>query len=313
VKQNTASQRVASELRARVRSGKLAPGDVFPSARQITEEFGVALATAQKVLTALRREGLLKMKPGQRTVVRARGDEPDLSRAGIVTTAIAIADDEGIEALAMRGVATEMAVPTMSLYRHVASKDALLLMMADSVLGEESPPPMGDTPWRDYLRDLAELQWAVYTRHPWLPQVLSITRPQILPKGMRHTEAILRTLDTLPLDALTKLRTGIALLAYVRGLAVGIGAERTAEQDTGLSEHQWLDEQEAEFKALAPQFPTLERLSSEVSDTEDMSLDALFRCGLERFLDGVEASVQAKGKGDRSAVRSAARERPKRA
>src|SRR6185437_2669404 len=50
MKQNTASQRVAAALRARIRSGALAPGAPAPSARQIVREYGVALATAAKVL-----------------------------------------------------------------------------------------------------------------------------------------------------------------------------------------------------------------------------------------------------------------------
>src|SRR5262245_51012513 len=80
VNQNTASHRVAAELRARIRSGALAPGERIPSARGITAEFGVALATAQKVLATLRREGLVRAIPGVGTVVRARGSGPELSR-----------------------------------------------------------------------------------------------------------------------------------------------------------------------------------------------------------------------------------------
>ncbi|MEH6377160.1 winged helix-turn-helix domain-containing protein, partial [Streptomyces sp. KLMMK] len=55
--------RIAAELRRRIADGELAPGDRVPSTRQIAEDFGVALATATKVLTTLRQEGLVQARP----------------------------------------------------------------------------------------------------------------------------------------------------------------------------------------------------------------------------------------------------------
>ncbi|MDN5919186.1 MAG: TetR/AcrR family transcriptional regulator C-terminal domain-containing protein [Pseudonocardia sp.] len=73
-----ASVRVADELRARIRSGALAPGERAPSTREITREWGIAMATATKVLAALRSEGLVRPVPGVGTVVRpaTRADAP---------------------------------------------------------------------------------------------------------------------------------------------------------------------------------------------------------------------------------------------
>jgi len=292
VKQNTASQRVVSELRARIRSGSLAPGDRVPSARQITEEFDVALATAQKVLATLRREGLVRMVPGVGTIVRTRDSGPELSSRAIVEAAIAIADDEGLDALSMRGVATELGVATMSLYRHVTSKEDLVQRMADAVFAESPPPPRGSRPWRERLLALAQVQWAAYERHPWLPHVISISRPQLMPNGMRHTEELLVILDELPFDDATKLRTGVALLGVVRGLAAGLESERNAERDTGITSDEHLDTQEERFAELVPRFPVLERLGRV---DVPMSLDVLFRVGLACFLDGIEAQVAAAG------------------
>lgn len=61
--------RIAAELRRRIADGELAPGDRVPSTRQIAEDFGVALATATKVLTTLRQEGLVQARPRVGTVV----------------------------------------------------------------------------------------------------------------------------------------------------------------------------------------------------------------------------------------------------
>ncbi|WP_241777660.1 GntR family transcriptional regulator, partial [Streptomyces sp. CT34] len=74
-------RRIVQEIRGRIDAGELAPGDRVPSTRRITREWGVAMATATKVLTALRQEGVVRTVPGVGTVVAeparaARGDAP---------------------------------------------------------------------------------------------------------------------------------------------------------------------------------------------------------------------------------------------
>ncbi|NYV76440.1 GntR family transcriptional regulator, partial [Streptomyces sp. UH6] len=61
--------RIVTELRQRIESGELAPGERVPSTREITKEWGVAMATATKVLTELRHQGLVRAVPGVGTVV----------------------------------------------------------------------------------------------------------------------------------------------------------------------------------------------------------------------------------------------------
>src|SRR5205809_7220858 len=62
-------RRIADEIRARIAGGELRPGDPVPSARGITREWGVALATATKVLATLNAEGVTRSLPGRGTVV----------------------------------------------------------------------------------------------------------------------------------------------------------------------------------------------------------------------------------------------------
>ncbi|HEY1810743.1 MAG TPA: TetR/AcrR family transcriptional regulator C-terminal domain-containing protein [Kofleriaceae bacterium] len=288
MKQNTASLRVVAELRERIRSGDLAPGDAVPSARRIVREFGVALATATKALALLRDEGLVRAMPGVGTIVRGER-APELSRARIVEAAISIADDEGTAALTMRSVARELGVATMSLYRHVPHKDALLVAMADAVLGEQSPPRAHrNGNWRAELEALARLQWDGYRRHRWLAPMLSMTRPQRLPNGMRFTDAVLAAIARLGFDDATTLASGISFIAVINGMAVGLQAEREAERDTGMDHDEWMRTQEAAFAPLLPRFPTLARFSTVETD---LSLDAQFECVLAVVLDGLGARL----------------------
>ena len=52
--------RIAAELSRRIEDSELGPGDPLPSTRQIVQEFGVAMATASKALTALQNVGLAR-------------------------------------------------------------------------------------------------------------------------------------------------------------------------------------------------------------------------------------------------------------
>src|SRR3954464_2410525 len=63
------SVRIADELRSRISSGELPAGARMPSTRALVQRYGVAMATATKVLTALRHEGLIRSVPGVGTVV----------------------------------------------------------------------------------------------------------------------------------------------------------------------------------------------------------------------------------------------------
>lgn len=60
---------VVAYIRGQIQSRQLQPGDTVPSARKITQQWRVSLATATKVLAALRSEGLVEARPGIGTVV----------------------------------------------------------------------------------------------------------------------------------------------------------------------------------------------------------------------------------------------------
>src|ERR1700731_1676706 len=63
---------IAAELRDQIEKGTLAPGDRVPSTREITQRWGVAMATATRALAALRQEGIVRPIPGVGTVVAGR-------------------------------------------------------------------------------------------------------------------------------------------------------------------------------------------------------------------------------------------------
>lgn len=85
------SERIAAALRGRIETGELVAGQRVPSVRAIAGEWGVAVATASRVLAALRAEGLVRVVPGVGTVVAAgavvRGGAGAGVRAGVASPA----------------------------------------------------------------------------------------------------------------------------------------------------------------------------------------------------------------------------------
>jgi AcrR family transcriptional regulator len=310
---------IAAELRDQIEKGILAPGDRVPSTREITQRWGVAMATATKALAALRQEGIVRPVPGVGTVVgrrqevpgrsaalapgaappgpaaaRRRGTvEPPLTPGRIVAAAIAVADAEGLAGLSMRRVATEIGAATMSLYRHVVDKDDLLLKMMDAAFAECRFPARRPEGWRAQLELAARTLWVTFRRHPWLAPALSVTRPQPIPSGIGCAEWVLSSLDGLGLDPSTLLTIYLTLVNYVRGTAVNLELETDAEASSGLNSEEWLDTQGPAMRSIveAGRFPVFERVTA---TDYDFNLENLFEFGLQRLLDGLTALIDGR-------------------
>ena len=298
------SVRIAAELRRRIGSGQLAPGARMPSTRALVQRYGVAMATATKVLTTLRHEGLIRSVPGVGTVVaeqlpaapvgrptRRRGvPGPDLSAGTIVAAGLSVADAEGLAALSMRRVAAELGAAPMSLYRHLRDKDELLLAMMDAAISEVAlpDPPVG---WRDALETAARALWATFRRHPWLPAALSLTRPQLVPGALTYSEWVLGVLSRAEWDPTTAFTTHLTVFTFVRGIAMNLEQQVEAEAASGLTDDEWMSGQEATLEALVTdgRHPNFAHVLSRMDF--DLDLDALFEFGLQRLLTGFAATT----------------------
>src|ERR1700739_589420 len=100
-----------------------------------------------------------------------RGPKPELSVDAIVGAAVRVADAEGLEAVSMARVAKELGFTTMSLYRHVASKEELLQLMWDGTATGAENLILEGRDWREKLRMWAVVQREMMDRHPWVAQM----------------------------------------------------------------------------------------------------------------------------------------------
>ncbi|MFE3542921.1 GntR family transcriptional regulator [Nocardia sp. NPDC059177] len=273
--------RIAAEIERRVAAGELRPGEQVPTTRAIAQEWGVAIATATKALAALKHSGVIESTSRVGAVVAARRlparTADGLDRDQVVRTAMRIVDSGGLAALSLRAVAAELGVATMTLRRHLDADAELPHLLADAAFAEiDYPAPVPG--WRSHLRVAAHLQWDVYQRHPWVPPLVSITRPATLPAMLAYGLWTLRAFDGLELDASTRLHVYATLVNYVRGTAMNIESEARAELDTGMTSAQW------GAARLAVDRPLITQLTE---PNTEVDLDSLFAFGLERLLDGL--------------------------
>jgi DNA-binding transcriptional regulator YhcF (GntR family) len=291
--------RIAAEIRDRITRGDLRPGDRVPSTRQITQKWGVAMATATKVIAALRDEGVVEARPGAGTVVKATSEPArksaprttDLSRDRIVRAAIAVADAEGLASVSMRRVATDLDVATMSLYRHVPGKDELLEYMADAAFAEQRLPATAPAYWRARVDVAAHTVWSIFRAHPWAAEIVSLTRPQLIPSLLHYAEWMLAALRDLGLGVDDMMHAHIVLFGHVRGTALSLESEVHAERDTGMTNEEWLEDRYPSLGVMftPAEFPMLAHIAEAGFDYD---LDRVFEFGLQRILDGLTARFE---------------------
>lgn len=153
---------------------------------------------------------------GRRPAPR-RGRAPGMSAEGIAQAAIGLADAEGLAAVSMARVAAELGSATMSLYRYVASKDELLLLMADVVL-PEPPAAMPGADWRERLTAWAYAVLGVMRAHPWYREI-PIKGPPAGPRNLLWFDRALGALADVPIAEEEKTVVVTGLLPIVHGQA----------------------------------------------------------------------------------------------
>jgi AcrR family transcriptional regulator len=221
---------------------------------------------------------------------RAAATKPSLSLDRIVAAGIELADADGIGAVSMARVAERLGFTTMSLYRHVDSKEELLLLMMNTALGEPAHPDAPFADWRDGLERWAAELMDVLQRHPWgLHVALS---PVMGRSQLAWLDYGLRALADTGLAEAEKAAVILLLNGYVFWQARLL--EEIAQPPPG-------GEAPASYSDMLvglldrERYPALHRaLEARIFDDESFPEED-FRFGLERVLDGIERLVEARG------------------
>src|SRR5271165_5696577 len=110
----------------------------------------------------------------------------------VMRAAVAFADESGIGSLTMRKLGEALGVEAMSLYNHVANKDALLDGMVDLVFSEIDLPSSG-TDWKTAMRERAVSARQALSRHSWAIALMS-SRTSPGPATLKHHDAVIGSL-----------------------------------------------------------------------------------------------------------------------
>jgi AcrR family transcriptional regulator len=114
---------------------------------------------------------------------------PALTHDRIVEAAARVADAGGLAQVSMRNVGRELGVEAMSLYHHVANKEALLDGLTSWIFAQvDLPEP--DAPWRPAMAARAASARAVLSAHPWALGLVE-SRRSPGPPQLRYHDAVL--------------------------------------------------------------------------------------------------------------------------
>ncbi|GAA2486280.1 TetR/AcrR family transcriptional regulator [Streptomyces gobitricini] len=228
---------------------------------------------------------------------RARkADQPSgLDREKITEAAVRLLDAEGLARFSMRKLAAGLNVTAMSVYWYVDTKDDLLELALDRVMGE---PVLPDTApgadWRDQLRELAASYRSLFVAHPWASSLVG----RFLNVGP-HSMELARTAQHviaatgLPLH----LQTGAmaSVFQFVYGFGTTEGQFRQRCEEAGMSQDEYFRAAMGSVReqpGYGEHFERAERMmEARGGNTVAEMRDRDFRFALEVQIAGIEAMV----------------------
>ena len=214
-----------------------------------------------------------------------------LSKTRVLQAAMSLADRTGIETLTMRNLAQELGVEAMSLYYHVANKEALLDGLVDSLLAEieqergDFEVALDQAGWLPTMRSLILTARTVMLRHPWAPRVIE-SRTTMTPTLLRYFNALLGIM----IEGGFSNDLGHHAMHALGSRALGFNQELFEPDNTDQGD----EDTEALMADLGPQLPYLMGMLAEVvHDDPDTTLgwcddQTEFEFGLDLLLSGLE-------------------------
>ncbi|MCQ0024661.1 TetR/AcrR family transcriptional regulator [Streptomyces somaliensis DSM 40738] len=227
---------------------------------------------------------------------RTGGDQPSgLDRVRITAAAVRLLDAEGLAKFSMRRLAAELNVTAMSLYWYVDSKDDLLELASDAVVGEVVLPDLDGDPdadWRDQLRGLAQGYRALLVRHPWLSPLMGRFL-NIGPNWSGLSLCVLRLIRRTGLPPERQAGGIAAVFQFVYGFGTIEGHFRERCAEAGLSQDEYFTRAMGAIDGR-PEMARVMDSAREVAEArgggtvEDMR-DRDFAFAVELLISGIEA------------------------
>jgi AcrR family transcriptional regulator len=223
--------------------------------------------------------------PWARTPQRPRRARRDpLTQEAIVDAALRVLDADGLDQLSMRHVARTLNTTAGALYWHVGSKDGLLDLMFDRVIGEQHVPDADPARWQEQLKEVARTMRATLLAHRDIVR-LSIGRIPVGPNALLYADRVLAILRAGGIPGPLAVVAHQLLISIVLGFGIdetGEGGAPPADQPPPGAAGAMLHEYMASLPS--DRFPQLSALAEHYGASD---ADARFELLLDIYVDGL--------------------------
>ncbi len=228
---------------------------------------------------------IVNMSPTTGSPTKRTQTPAPLTNARVINGAVALADKIGLEAFTIRKLAAELDVKPMTIYHHVANKEAIVDGMVDMVFSEIEPPPTNAT-WKAAIRRRSLSARAVLARHPWAtPLMESRTAPG--PATLSHHDAVIGCFRRGGLSIVMTAHAYALVDSYVYGFAL---------QEANLPATAGDEMAEVVENIMTPltsdAYPHLTELAADHVMKPGYDFGDEFEFGLDLILDGIEAAAK---------------------
>lgn len=230
---------------------------------------------------------------------RSRGGQPTLSREQIVRAAIELLDEKGLDGLSMRRLGSRLAAGATSVYWYVATKDDLLELAVDEVMGEIEVPGTDAADWRTAASAVAHGLRVVILRHPWITGLFGV-RPFMGPNAMRMSDRLIGMLTAAGFSGMQVAYASSLVMSHAIGSATMEAAWRGSLAPSGKTPNEAVDELRPYIDEVASRYANYGAWwqENQALDVEAMQ-DDNFAFGVERLLDGLQSWLDRRHAGDR--------------
>jgi TetR/AcrR family transcriptional regulator, tetracycline repressor protein len=156
-----------------------------------------------------------------------------ISREDIVGAAVRIVEAGGYQEMSIRGLAAELGVAPMSLYRHIRDKDDLLDEVVDLLLAQAWRPAAGEDGWQAWVIEAAARLRQFLVTQPAALHVY-LRHPVVSPAAVERMDAMMGVLRHAGLDEATARSAYGALHTYTIGFAALEASRAGSPADGGV-------------------------------------------------------------------------------
>jgi AcrR family transcriptional regulator len=212
-----------------------------------------------------------------------------LNRESVIEQALALASDDGLEAVTIRRLAARLGVTPMALYWHFKSKDELLLALCEHVLASVTADLRPEQTWNERLRAMVEALTRALRAYPSLCDLLPSIHKEEIESFRRATNA---ALDVLVAAGFT-LQEGFHVASYLLNGVVAL-VQNQPDCDLSLSREEQAEVQRRkrlELESLpADRYPRMVEYAATLVGPPDV--ERYFTFGTDLLLAGVERMAE---------------------